>query len=210
MYTNCTFKSANFIKKKEKQVFAIMSLPIIRTKIVSLTFWAGLSTSIAWRSLAARWATRFLGCGTATCCPPVSLLTSSLMGESSFSSGVSTEEGDTEGEEREYGEGWDNTRRGNILPMAALVLVGRGRYTDMLGCSMSKFSSGEEARGAVCDRVKHGGGVMSHSCVAVSPTSPAKGSGDEASTDEGTGSRCVVVWSSPWLTPPSSAGHHYY
>lgn len=38
----------------------------------------------------------------------------------------------------------------------------------MLGCSIRRFSKGEEARGAGWERVKHGGGVMSQSCITPS------------------------------------------
>ena len=56
----------------------------------------------------------------------------------------------------------------------------------MLGCSISKFSKDEEARGAGCERVKHGGGVMSQPCVPPSLHSPPTVTG-------GTGGEVAVV-----------------
>lgn len=46
-----------------------------------------------------------------------------------------------------------------------LVVFGRGKYTDILGCSINRSSRGEVVSGSAWDLVKQGGGVMSHSLL---------------------------------------------
>ena len=91
----------------------------------------------------------------------------------------------------------------------------------MLGCSISKFSKDEEARGAGCERVKHGGGVMSQqSCVPPSLHSPPRetgGTGAEiaalevtvvVNADEEVAVALAIVSTPPQLASPTSAKHH--
>lgn len=85
---------------------------------------------------------------------------------------------------------------------------------------MRRFSKGEEARGAGCERVKHGGGVMSQPCVPPSFHSPPcliDGAGMEVAVDdvvmvvctEGAATVALVIDStSPQLASPTSAKHH--
>lgn len=91
----------------------------------------------------------------------------------------------------------------------------------MLGCSISKFSKDEEARGAGCERVKHGGGVMSQPCVPPSFHSAPRvtgGTGVETvavdvmvvvNADEAVAVALAIGSTPPKLASPTSAKHHH-
>lgn len=76
---------------------------------------------------------------------------------------------------------------------------------------MSRFSKGELAKGAACERVKQGGGVISHSCGPPSLVSPVQSTGDEVGTGtEGiiaaaSGIHCGGTWPSQLHASSTSA-----